>query len=161
MILGMSTFTFIHVLISLVGILAGLVVLFGMIGSRRMDGWTLVFLLFTLATSVTGFFFPFHGVTPAITLGIISLIVLAPTFAARYLFALAGVWRPIYVIGAVGALYFNCFVLVVQLFAKVPALHALAPTGTEAPFKLAQGATLLFFAVTGIMAVRRFHPRGG
>ena len=160
MILGMTVFTFVHVLISLVGILSGLAVLHGLLNSRRLDGWTLTFLVFTLATSVTGFFFPFHGVTPAITLGILSLIVLAPTFAARYAFALRGAWRAVYAIGAVVALYFNCFVLVVQLFLKVPALHALAPTGTETPFKLAQGALLVFFAVTGWLALRRFHPRG-
>jgi hypothetical protein len=158
MILGLTPFTFIHTLISLVAIASGLLVLFGLLGNRRMDGTTAVFLFFAVATSVTGFFFPFHGVTPAIILGIISLVVLAPTLAARYQFAMRGAWRWIYAAGAVAALYFNCFVLVVQLFLKVPALHALAPKGSEPPFAIAQGAVLLFFLVSGFLAVRRFRP---
>jgi hypothetical protein len=129
-----------------------------MLGNRRMDGWTLVFLVFTVATSVTGFFFPFHGVTPAIILGVLTLAVLTPTILARYSFAMRGVWRGIYVIGAVVALYFNCFVLVAQLFQKVPALHALAPRGSEPPFAIAQGLVLLFFIVAGVVSFRRFRP---
>ncbi|HEY1632415.1 MAG TPA: hypothetical protein VGF56_13945 [Rhizomicrobium sp.] len=158
MILGLAPFTFIHVVISLVGIGTGLAVLFGLLGNRRMDGMTATFLLFTVATSVTGFFLPFTAVTPAVKLGILSLIVLAPTLAARYAFGLRGAWRWIYVVGAVAALYFNCFVLAVQAFLKVPALHALAPNGSEPPFAIAQGLVLLFFAVTGYLSVRRFRP---
>jgi hypothetical protein len=158
MILGMTTYTFVHVLISLVAIAAGLLVIFGMLRSDRMDGMTLVFLLFTLATSLTGFGFPFHGVTPAVTLGIVSVIVLVPTFAARYAFGLGGAWRWIYVVGAVLAQWLNSFVLVVQSFQKLPALHALAPNGSEPPFAAAQAALLLFYVVTGYLAVRRFRP---
>jgi hypothetical protein len=157
MFANLSTFTIIHVLITLVGIVSGLAVLVGMLSNRRLDGWTLIFLLFTVATSVTGFLFPFHGVTPAIILGVLSLIVLLPTILARYSFAMRGPWRGVYVIGSVIALYFNCFVLVVQLFAKVPALHALAPHGNEPPFGVAQGSVLLFFVVTGVLSFRRFR----
>jgi hypothetical protein len=158
MFANLGTFTIIHVLITLVGIVSGLVVLFGMLGNRRLDGWTLIFLMFTVATSVTGFFFPFHGVTPAIILGLLSLIALLPTILARYGFTMHGPWRGVYVIGAVVALYFNCFVLVVQLFAKVPALHALAPKGNEPPFGAAQGLVLLFFVITGALSFRQFRP---
>jgi hypothetical protein len=155
----MTPFLFVHVLLSLIGIAAGLVVLYGLLTSNRMDGWTHVFLLTTAATTLTGFFLPFTTITPAVKLGIISTVVLIPTFAARYAFGMRGMWRWIYVGGAVLALYFNCFVLVVQAFLKVPALHALAPSGTEPPFAIAQGVVLLFFAVTGVMALRRFRPR--
>jgi hypothetical protein len=159
MIFGLSTFTVIHVVITLVAIASGLAVLWGLLGNRRMDTMTGIYLVFTALTSITGFFFPFHGVTPAITLGVISCAVFVPTLAARYAFALRGTWRWIYAIGAVALLYFNVFVLVVQLFLKVPALHALAPTGSEPPFAVAQGVVLLFFVVTGFLAARRFRPR--
>ena len=157
----MDTFTIVHVVISLIGILSGLVVLCGLFTSNRMCGWTMLFLATTVATSVTGFFFPFHGVTPGIILGILSLIVLTPAIAGFYAFHLAGSWRWIYVVGAVVALYFNVFVLIAQLFLKVPALHALAPTGTEPPFAIAQGIVLVFFILAGIKAVRRFRPVAG
>jgi hypothetical protein len=158
MILGMPTYTFVHVVISLVAIATGLLVIFGMLRSDRMDGMTLVFLLFTAATSLTAFGFPFHGVTPAVTLAIVSVIVLVPTFAARYAFHLGGAWRWIYIVGAVLAQWLNSFVLVVQTFQKLPALHALAPNGSEPPFAAAQAAVLLFYVVTGYLAVRRFRP---
>ena len=158
MILGMSTFLFVHVALSLIGILSGLVVLYGLIRNDRMDVMTVVFLATTVATSVTGFGFPFHGFIPPIILGIISLVVLAPAIAGRYLFHLAGPWRWIYTAGAVAALYFNVFVLVVQAFAKLPALHALAPKGSEPPFGIAQGLVLLAFIALGVLAVRRFRP---
>jgi hypothetical protein len=161
MILGMTVYTFIHVVISLVAIGAGLLVLFGMLRSSRMDSMTLTFLLFTAATSLTGFGFPFHGITPAITLGIVSVMVLIPTFAARYTFGLRGAWRWIYILGAVLAQWLNSFVLVVQSFLKVPALHALAPKGSEPPFALAQGLVLMFYLVMGVLAVRRFRPAAG
>src|ERR1035438_6547341 len=111
-ILGLpaATYLLIHVLISLVGIASGLVVLFGLIGGKRLDGMTALFLTTTVLTSVTGFFFPFHGVTPAIKLGVLSLVVLAIAIVARYALNLAGPWRTTYVISAMIALYFNCFV---------------------------------------------------
>ena len=151
-------YTIIHVLISLVGIFAGLIVLFGMLAGKRLDGWTKWFLIMTVATSVTGFFFPFHGFTPAIALGIMSLIVLAVAIFARYSRQLADHWRWIYVVGAVIALYFNVFVGVVQAFEKVPALKAMAPTQTEQPFKLTQIVVLALFGLLGIIAAIRFRP---
>ena len=151
-------YTVIHTLISLIAIFTGLIVVFGMIGGKRLDGWTKWFLITAVLTTATGFFFPFHGFTPAIGLGIISLPFLALTIFARCSKQLAGAWRWIYVIGAVICLYFNLFVLVVQSFEKVPALHAIAPTQTESPFKLTQLAVLIVSILLGIVAVVRFRP---
>ena len=159
MILGMTTsaFTLLHVLISLVGIGSGLVVVFGMLSGRRLDGWTALFLASTVATIVTGFGFPFDHLLPSHKVGILSLVVLAVAILARYAFHLRGAWRRIYAISAVTALYFNVFVLVVQAFLKVPALKALAPKQTEPPFLLTQLVVLVLFIVIGIMAAKRFH----
>ncbi len=151
-------YTIIHTLISLVGIFTGLIVLFGLLAGKRLDGWTKWFLITTVLTSVTGFFFPFHGFTPAHGVGIISLIVLAVAIFARYPRHLAGHWRWIYVVTAVIALYFNVFVGIVQAFLKVPALHAMAPTQTEPPFKLTQLVVLAIFVLLGIIAAIRFRP---
>src|SRR2546430_453805 len=129
-----------------------------MLAGARLNGWTKWFLITAAATTVTGFFFPFHGFTPAIGLGIISLPFLALTIYARYSKRLGGAWRWIYAIGAVICLYFNLFVLVVQLFEKVPALHAMAPTQTEPPFKLTQLVVLALSALLAIVAVIRFRP---
>jgi hypothetical protein len=153
----LQIYTIIHTLISLVAIFTGFVVVFGMLAGERLDGWTKWFLITTVATSVTGFFFPFHGFTPAIGVGIISLLVLAVAIYARYSRQLAGAWCWIYAVGAVISLYFNVFVLVVQSFEKIPALHAMAPTQTEQPFKLTQLVVLALFIVLGIAAVIRFH----
>ena len=150
------TFTLIHVAISLLGILSGFVVLIGLLTAKRLDQWTAFFLLTTLATSVTGFLFPFHGVTPAIIVGLISVVLLAVSFFARYARRLAGAWRWIYVVTAMAALYLNVFVLVVQLFQKVPTLKALAPTQTEAPFLITQLLVLVIFVVLTIFATIRF-----
>jgi hypothetical protein len=154
----LQIYTIIHTLISLVAIFTGLVVVLGMLGAEKLEGWTKWFLFTAVATTTTGFFFPFHGFTPAIGLGIISLPFLALTIFARYPKHLAGPWRWIYVIGAVICLYFNLFVLVVQTFEKIPALHALAPTQTEPPFKLTQLVVLLVSALLAIVATLRFHP---
>lgn len=158
MVLGMSlqTYTAIHVIISLIAIASGLVVLVGMLANRRHDNWTAMFLGTTVLTSLTGFFFPFKQVTPGIVLGVLSLIALSLAMVARYVRQMSGGWRRTYVITAVVSLYFNVFVLVVQSFEKVPALHALAPTGKEAPFAVAQLVVLAAFGVAGTMAVRRF-----
>jgi hypothetical protein len=154
----LHAYTIVHVLISLLGIFTGLIVLFGMLAGKRLDGLTTWFLIATVATSVTGFFFPFHGFTPAIGVGIISLLVLAVAIYARYPRQLAGHWRWIYVVGAVIALYFNVFVGIVQSFEKIPALTAIAPTQTEPPFKLTQLVVLALFIVLGIVAAIRFRP---
>ena len=154
----LQIYTVIHTLISLVAIFTGLVVVLGMLGGNRLDSWTKWFLMTAVATTVTGFFFPFHGFTPAIGLGIISLPFLALTIYARYQKNLARVWRWIYVAGAVICLYFNLFVLVVQSFEKIPVLHALAPTQTESPFKLTQLVVLTISALLCIVALIRFRP---
>jgi hypothetical protein len=158
MIFGMTTFTFAHVALSLVGILSGLTVLYGMLASNKLENWTAIFLATTAATSVTGFFFAFDHLLPSHIVGIISLVVLAVAIAALYAFRLAGAWRWIYVASAVFALYLNVFVLVAQLFQKVPSLKALAPTQAEPPFAIAQGIVLVLFVALGIAAVRKFHP---
>jgi hypothetical protein len=156
-IMGMTTFTVVHVVLSLIGIFSGFVVVFGLFASKRFDGWTAIFLASTVLTSVTGFFFPFHRLLPSHVLGILSLVALAIAIPARYSFHLAGAWRRTYVITAVIALYFNFFVLVVQLFEKVPALKAMAPTQSEPPFVIAQVGALVLFVVFGAVATIRFH----
>jgi hypothetical protein len=158
MIFGSTTFTLVHVALSLVGILTGLVVLRGLLRNQSLNTWTLVFLATTAATTLTGFLFPFRGFTPAIGTGIVSTAVLAATIPARYAFRMMGPWRWVYVVGAVVSLYLNCFVLVVQAFLKVPALNALAPQGTEPPFAITQAIVLVLFVIAGYMAVRRFRP---
>jgi hypothetical protein len=159
MVFGMSlqTYTLVHVLISLIGIGSGLVVMYGMLTGKRLDGWTGAFLTTTVLTSATGFGFPFKGATPAINFGIISLVVLAIAIVARYALHLAGAWRKTYVICAALALYLNVFVLVVQSFEKVPALKAAAPTQKEPPFLVAQLAVLALFIVLTALAVKRFR----
>jgi hypothetical protein len=159
MILGMSleTFTLVHVLISLVAIGSGLIVLWGMLTRRRLAGWTAFFLVTTVLTSVTGFFFPFDHLLPSHKVGILSLVLLAIAILALYAFHLAGGWRRTYVVTAVASLYLNVFVLVAQGFLKIPALKALAPTGAETPFKVVQGLILVVFVVLGVMAMKRFR----
>jgi hypothetical protein len=159
MILGMSlsTFTFVHVLISLIGIGSGLLVIYGLLLGKRYDGATAIFLVTTALTSLTGFLFPFMHLLPSHVLGIISLVALAIAIMARYGRHMAGRWRSTYVICAVAALYFNVFVLVVQIFEKVPAAHALAPTQKEPPFAVVQLLVLALFVALGISSVKRFH----
>jgi len=165
MILGMSlsTFVFVHVIISLVGIVAGFIVMFGMLGSNRMPGLTAVFLLLTILTNATGFLIPpllFDKLLPSHMIGVLSLILLAIACYALYGARLSGSWRWIYVLTALLAQYFNVFVLVIQSFLKVGPLHALAPSvpPSEPPFAIAQGIVLVFFIIVIIGAIRRFHP---
>jgi hypothetical protein len=162
MVLGMSlaNFTMVHVIISLIGIVSGIIVMFGMLGSNRMPGLTAIFLLSTILTSVTGFGFPFTQLLPSHMIGILSLVLLAIACIALYAMRLAGPWRSIYVVTALASLYLNVFVLVFQGFLKVPALHALAPSvpPSEPPFAVVQGLVLLFFVVVIIGAWRRFRP---
>jgi hypothetical protein len=159
MVLGMSlaTYTTVHVIISLIGIATGFIVLFALLTGRLLGAWNGVFLITTALTSVTGFAFPNTKVTPGIIVGILSLIVLAIAIFALYGRHLSGVWRRTYVITAMIALYFNVFVLVAQLFEHVPAIHALAPTQTEAPFKIAQLLLLVVFAVLIGAAAKKFR----
>ena len=167
MIIGLSipAFTLLHVVITLVAIVSGLVVMFGMLAANRLPGWTALFLLTTVLTSVTGFLFPIHGFTPALGVGAISIVLLLIALIALYVRHLAGAWRWIYVVTALAALYLNVFVLIVQAFEKVAFLNPAAPVvgpPFAAPqnthFAIAQGVALLFFIVVGIVDVIRFRP---
>jgi len=160
MIAGLSieNFTILHTAISLIAIASGLIVLAGMLRARRLPGWTAVFLVTTILTSVTGFMFPISGLTPAIVFGLISIVILAIALAALYLKHLSGAWRWIYVTTALVALYLNVFVLIVQSFQKLPALQKLAPTQSEPPFLIAQAVALIAFLILGAMAARKFRP---
>ena len=159
MVLGMSlsTFTLVHVLISLVGIGSGLLVVYGLLLGKRFDGATAIFLVTTVLTSLTGFLFPFEHLLPSHVLGIISLVALTIAIVARYPLHMARAWRSVYVVTAVLALYLNVFVLVAQIFMKVPAAHALAPTQKEPPFFIAQLLVMAIFIVLGIFAVKNFR----
>ena len=159
MILGMNlqTFTLVHVLLSLVGIGSGLIVGFGLLGGKRMNGWTVLFLVTTVLTSATGFLFPVDHLLSSHIVAILSLVALVIAIVSRYTFYMAGAWRTTYGVGAVVALYFNCFVGVVQGFEKVPALKALAPTQEEPPFLVAQLVVLAIFLALGIVAAKRFR----
>lgn len=159
MILGMSTqvFTFLHVILSLAGIGAGLVAILGLVGNKLSPGMTRFFLITTALTSITGFLFPFQGVTPGIVLGILSMIVLLLAVIALYGGKLSGVWRGTYVISAALALYFNVFVLFAQLFAKVPVLKAIAPTQSSPAFGVTQLVVMAVFVVLTIRAFKRFR----
>jgi hypothetical protein len=165
MILGMSlsTFVFVHVIISLVGIAAGFIVMFGLLGSNRMPGLTALFLLLTILTSATGFLIPplvTEKLLPSHMIGVLSLILLAIACYALYGAKLSGSWRWIFVLTALLAQYFNVFVLVIQSFLKIGPLHALAPSvpPSEPPFAVAQGIVLVFFIIVIIGAIKRFHP---
>jgi hypothetical protein len=166
MILGMSlsTFVLVHVIISLIAIVAGLLVMFGMLGSRRPGGLTAIFLLLTILTSATGFLIPplvSDKLLPSHIIGALSLVLLLIACIALYAIKLSGAWRWIYVLTALLALYFNCFVLVIQSFLKIPALTAIAPGNPPSGpvFAVVQGVVLVFFVLMIIGAIRRFRPR--
>jgi hypothetical protein len=155
----LAVFTLFHVVLSVIGIAAGVVVLIEMIRARRLGAWNSTFLITTAATSLTGFFFPIHGITPGLVIGTISIVVLAVAMAGLYRYHLAGGWRRTYVIAAAFALYLNMFVLVVQLFMKVPALRAIAPTQSEPPFAAVQLVVLTLMLVLGSLAAIRFREQ--
>jgi hypothetical protein len=158
--MSLETFTLVHVIISLIAIVAGLVVMFGMLGSKPQDGLTAIFLLFTILTSATGFLFPFTGLTPGLIIGTLSLVLLAIACIALYVQKLAGPWRWIYVLTALVSLYLNVFVLVIQSFLKIPALSAIAPGNPPSGpvFAVVQGIVLVFFVLMIIGVWRRFRP---
>jgi hypothetical protein len=162
MVLGMSlaTFTLVHVIISLIGIVSGIIVMFGMLGARRLPGLTALFLLTTILTSATGFLFPFTKLLPSHIISALSLVLLAIACIALYGMKLSGAWRWIYALTALVSLYFNVFVLIIQSFLKIPVLHALAPSvpPSEPPFAAVQGIVLLFFIIVIVGAIRRFRP---
>jgi hypothetical protein len=153
----LSAFTLFHVVLSLAGIGSGLVVVYGLLNSKRLDGWTALFLTTTAATSLTGFFFPVHQFLPSHGVGILSLGLLTLSIVGRYRFDLAGGWRRTYVITGVTALYLNVFVLIVQLFRRVPELKALAPTQSEPPFQVTQLFALVVFGTLAVLAALKFH----
>jgi hypothetical protein len=157
MIVGITTFTLIHVVLSLIGIFAGLVVAGGLVAGRRLDGWTGVFLTATVLTNITGFGFPFATFLPSHGVGILSLLVLPIVIAARYWKRLTGIWRTVYVVGAVLALYLNVFVLLAQLFLRLPALLVSAPTQKEPPFLVTQLLVLVLFVWLGRAAAKGFR----
>jgi len=158
--LSLSTFTMLHVIISLVGIVSGIIVLLGLLGSRRTPGWTALFLLTTILTSVTGFGFPFTKLLPSHMIGILSLVLLAIACIALYGMKLTGAWRWIYAVTAMIALYLNIFVLIIQSFLKIPALTALAPGNPPSGpvFAVVQGLVLVVFVIVIVATARRFRP---
>jgi hypothetical protein len=156
---GLAVFNLVHVAISLVAIGAGFVVLFGLFAGKRLDGWTALFLVTTVATSVTGFFFPVHDFMRSHGVGIISQLVLSLAIFARYGRHLAGAWCSIYVVTAMISFYLNVFVLFVQAFQKIPALKAMAPTQSEPPFLVTQLIVLVIFVVVTVIATKRFRPQ--
>ena len=160
MILGFSVpaFTLLHVVISLVGIGAGIVALLGMANGDRLESWTALFLLTTALTSITGFFFHSVSFGPPHVFGVATLVVMVPVLLGRYVFGLRGWWRLIYVAGAVFVLYLNAVVGVIQFFQKFSFLRALAPTQSEPPFLISQVVVLAFVVVFGIVAAIRFRP---
>ena len=162
MMLGISlhAVTVLHVVISLVAIVAGLVVLFGLFKSQSMPGLTAIFLITTILTNATGFMFPFEKLLPSHIIAILSLVLLAIACYALYGAKLSGAWRPIYLITAIASLYLNVFVLVIQSFLKIGPLHELAPSvpPSEPPFAVVQGVVLVLFVLATIRAVRRYHP---
>jgi hypothetical protein len=161
MILGMTPLVFIHTLISLLGIATGLAMLRSMWANQRADRWTGGFLATTILTSASGFVLPAAKFMPSHAVGVLSLAILALACYARYAKRMSGAWRLAFVLSAVAALYFNVFVLVIQLFLKVPVLRELAPQQSEPPFAIAQAVLLVAFAVAAVFAGRRFHPAGG
>lgn len=160
MILGLTIagFTTVHVVLSLAGILAGLVWLWALLQGHWAPRWNAAFLSLTLATTLTGFLFPIVTLTPALVVGGVSLAALALASAALLVFARRGIWRRVYAGSAVFALYLNAFVAIVQAFQKLPALHAFAPTGTEPAFVGSQAALLIIFLIAGILVVRPKAP---
>lgn len=158
MILRLPPLVFIHTLISLVGIVLGFIVMKGLFANDRMDRMTGWFLAMTILTSATGFILPATKIMPSHVVGVISLVILAIACYARYSKRMAGGWRVTWLTTAIMAQWFNCFVLVAQLFLKVPPLHELAPEGNEPPFAIAQGVVLLAFIAAGVVSLKKFRP---
>lgn len=148
-----------HVAMSLIGLVSGFVVVYGLLAGHSLHGWTSVFLATTILTSATGFPLPPFGFDAARAVGVVSLVLLGLAVIAFYLAHLEGAWRLIYVVTAIAALYLNVVVAVIQAFAKLPALQALAPTQSEPPFVMTQIAVLVVFVAIGILAGRNFHPK--
>lgn len=159
MIIDLTTYTTIHTALSLVALASGIIVVIGLLVSQPSPIWNAIFLATAVATNATGFGFPFTTFLPSHGVALVALVVLVPTIIGYYGFGLSGAWRWIYAVGVVLSLYFDAFVAIAQAFMKIPALTALAPTGSEPPFAAAQGVTLVIFAVLAVLAVIRFHPQ--
>ena len=151
-----------HVIVCFVGLLAGAMVLVALCGGSRRPTWDAALLLSTALISLTGFPLPSPPGTPtpdpARVLGAIELLVVAAAAIAIYGKRLAGAWRAVYIISMVLAVYFNAFVAVIQAFSKIGFLHALAPTGKEPPFLIAQLLILVLFIAIGVRAFKRRSP---
>jgi hypothetical protein len=158
MIVDLATYTTIHTALSLVALASGIIVAIGLLESKPLPIWNGLFLATAVATSATGFGFPFTGFLPSHAVAAVGLVVLAPTILAYYVFGPSGAWRPIYAVGVVVSLYLDVFVAIAQAFMKIPPLTALAPTGSELPFAAAQGVALVIFVVLAVWAAIRFHP---
>ncbi|MDL2407134.1 hypothetical protein PY650_15970 [Rhizobium calliandrae] len=155
----MSGLTLIHVIISLIAIVTGIAVAHGFLTGKRYERTTLIYMVTTILTSLTGFLFPFNGVTPGIVVGTLCVLIFIPTALALYKFRLTGIWRPVYVVGALALLFFNCLVLIVQSFQKIPPLHALAPADNAPPVLASQLVLLAVIVIVGFLSVRRFRPQ--
>jgi hypothetical protein len=151
--------TLFHVLVSLIAIVTGIPVVYGFLKSQSYPRWTTWYFAATALTLITSFLFPFKGMTPAIAIGVLCILIFIPTWYARYRTSLAGLWRPVYVVGAMLLLYFNCLVLIVQSFQKVPGLHSLAPTGGELPVVVTQVILLIVALVLGVLSLLRFRSQ--
>jgi hypothetical protein len=149
----LSTFGWIHTLISLLALLSGIVAVIGLFSPRDSETWTATFLVTAVVTSATGFGFPFDHFMASHWVGVIALVVLALMVLARYVFHLAGAWRWIYAAGMVVSLYFLALVAVDQAYRKVPALAAMPQSATYT-----QVALLLIFIVIGVAAARLYRP---
>ena len=160
MIFDVTTLVGFHTVVSLVALVAGVVVVFGMIGNATMPGMSALFLATAVITSATGFLFAVDRILPSHIFGVVSLLALAAAILGRYAFGFAGRWRLTYVLCVVLATYLDAFVAVVQTFQKVPAVNALAPTQSEPPFAIAQGALLVVFVILAVLVARRFRPLG-
>jgi hypothetical protein len=160
MVLGLqlATFTFLHVLISLIGVASGFIVMVELLRSSYSGSWTAIFLATTIVTSASGFLFPFSKLLPSHIVGIVSLVLLAIALFSFYVQRMHGIWRQIYVLTAMLSLYLNVFVMIIQGFLKVPLLNSLAPTQTESPFLIVQGVTLVCFLAVIIVAAIRYRP---
>jgi len=158
--LSLSAFVIVHVIISLIAIASGFVVMFGLLGSKRMPASTTIFLFFTILTSVTGFMFPATHLLTSHIIGVVSLVLLAVACIALYAMKLRGPWRAVYVLTALVSLYLNVFILLVQGFLKIPVLHelALGNAPNRPVFAVIQGLVLTFFVVVIVGAWRRFKP---
>ena len=153
----LSALTFIHTAISLVALLVGAIVLYGILHGRYQRDWTAAFIALTLAVCVTGFMFPFHQILPSHIFGVLTLVAMAVTIYALYSKRLNGFWRALYVASAVFAFYLNAFVAIVQAFLKIPALTPLAPTQSELPFIVAQVVLLILVVAAAIVGTKRFR----